>query len=46
MRNYQVDVDDKPHHYGGKQCLETLEEVNLPLTMIGGLAHLTIQYPT
>ena len=45
MRNYQVDVDDKPHSYGGKQCLETLEEVNLPLNMIGGLAHLTIQYP-
>ena len=32
--------------YGGKQQLETLEGVVLPLNMKGGLAHLTIQYPT
>ena len=46
MRNYQVGVEDKPCCYGGRQMLETLEEVHLPLMMKGGLAHLTIQFPT
>ena len=41
-----MECEDKPIIYGGKQRLETLEGVNLPLIKKGGLSHLTIQYPT
>ena len=46
LRNHRIDVEDKPKVYGEKQQLETLEGVILPLNIKGGLAHLTIQYPT
>ena len=46
LRNHRVDVEDKAKIYGGKQQLETMEGVVLPLIMKGRLAYLTIQYPT
>ena len=46
LRDHGMDVDDRPIKYGGRQQMETMESVVFPLNMKGGLAHLTIQYPT
>ena len=46
MRHYDIDVNEKPKRYGGKQNLVTLEEQELPLRYKESLVWLKIERPS